>query len=219
MCGIGDETLVAGIALVKPRQRVIDRGHERYDLQRNSLHRQARAALMDVDATRLVRGRIKPSEGAPHDHRCRDEGRGSHQKEAWQGDAEERKRCHDQRLGAGQPALCRRDDLHIAGLGVDPLQPRRRLARIVLEQLPAEPRLADLVEAAADRSEFGRHGTFGERMSLPVADQEPEVWCLGTQLFELGRRPHGQAALCVARQCVLHDVDHAILVALGEHKS
>ena len=152
--GIRNKALVTGIALVEPRQRVVDCGDQRHDLQRNSLHRQPRTALMDVDAPRLIRGGIQPPEGALHDHRRRDEGRGAHHEQAGQGDAEKRQRGHEQRLGTGQPALRRGDDLHIAGVGLDALQPRRRLARIVLEHLPAEPRLADLVEAAADRREF-----------------------------------------------------------------
>ena len=174
---------------------------------------------MDIDTPRLVRGGIESPEGAPHDHWCRYEGRRSHHQKAGQGDAEECKRSHEQRLGAGQPALCRRDDLYIAGVGVDPLQPRGWLARIVLEKLPAEPRLADLVEAAADRGEFSRHGTFGQRMSLVVSDQEPEIRCLAAQLLQLRRRPQDQAALCVARECALHDVDHTILVAVGDHEA
>ncbi len=113
----------------------------------------------------------------------------------------------------------RRDDLHIAGVGVDALQPRRRLARVVLEHLPAEPRLADLVEAAADRREFRRHGAFDQRMSLPVADQKPEIRCLGAQLFQLGRLPQDQVAFRVTRERALHDIDHAILVALREHEA
>ncbi len=56
-------------------------------------------------------------------------------------------------------------------------------------------------------------------MSLAVADQEPEIRCLASQLLQLGRRPHDQSALCVARQCALHDVDHTILVAVGDHES
>ena len=120
--------------------------------------------------------------------------------------------------GAGELALRRRDDLHLAGVGVDPLQPRRGLARIVLEQLPAEPRLARLVEGAADCGEFGRHSAFAERMSLPVADQEPEIGCLAAQLFQLGRRSQDQVAARVARDRALDDFDHAIFVAAGEHE-
>jgi len=173
---------------------------------------------MDVDAPRLVRRRIERLEGAPHDHRRRNERRRSHEEQAGQGDSQQCKRGHEQRLGAGELALRRRDDLHIAGVGIDPLQPRRGLARIVLEQLPAEPGLADLVEAAADGGEFGRHGAFAERMSLPVADQEPEIGGLAAQLFQLGRRPQDQVALRVASERALDDIDHAIFVAPGDHE-
>lgn len=107
----------------------------------------------------------------------------------------------------------------MAGIGVDPLQPRRRLARIVLEHLPAEPGLADLVEAGADRGEFGRHGAFAEDATLPVADQEPEIGRLAAQLRQLGRRPQGQRALRIARERALDDIDDTVLVAPGEHEA
>lgn len=154
-----------------------------------------------------------------HDHRRRNEGRGTHHEQTGQGDAEKRQRGHQQRLGPGQPALRRRDDLHIAGVGLDALQPRCRLAWIVLEHLPTEPRLADLVEAAADRREFRRHGAFGQGMSLPVADQKPEVRRFSTQLLQIGRRPQDQVAVRIMRERALHDIDDAILVALGEHEA
>lgn len=158
-------------------------------------------------------------EGTLHDHRCRNEGRRSHQEQTGQGDTEERKRCHEQRLGAGEPPLGRRDNLHIAGVGIDALQTGGRLARIVLEQLPAEPCLANLVETAADRGEFGRHDALAERVSLLVADLKPEIGRFTTQLLQFGRLAQHQAALRVARDRALHDVDHAIFIPLGQREA
>lgn len=219
MRGVGDEALVAGVTLIEARQRVVDRGHERHDLKRNLLHRQSCAALMDVDPPRLVRRRIQASEGAPHDHRRCDQRGGPHQEQAGERDAEQHERGREHRLGAGELSLCRGDDLDVAGVGFDALQPRRRLAWIVLEELPAEAGLTDLVEGAADSGEFGRHGAFAQRMPLPVADQQPEVGRLLTQLFQLGRRPQRQSALCVARERALHDFDNAIFVPLDQHEA
>ena len=56
-------------------------------------------------------------------------------------------------------------------------------------------------------------------MPLPVADQKPEVRCLGAQLFQVGRRAQGQPAVCVTRKRALHDLDHAIFVALRQHEA
>jgi len=152
--GIRNETLVARIAFVEARQRVVDGADQRHGLERNGVRGQADAAFPEVDLARLVRSRIKSGEGSLHHHwRC-DRGGGRHHQQAGKSDAQKCQGRGERSLAARHFPLGGGENLHGARVAIDTFQPRGRLAWAVVEELPAQPCLTDLVEGTADSGKF-----------------------------------------------------------------